>query len=218
MPVDPSPPGSAAPGLLAPPQTVIADGQDPSPIPRPAASPAIPEGSRLTQTPADEKPDDTDEPAAQPPRDPAGPTPSAEPGVAERPPLEIAALRLCSKVKGFGSFEAVNPDALRPGQCLRIYCEMAGLEYQLRGEVFISRLAAHIELRPRADGPVVWEQAPGTAEDVCARRRRDYYVSYLVELPRTLQPGTYRLRLIQTDLVGNRAASSELPVTIVRSE
>ena len=94
---------------------------------------------------------------------------------------------------------------------------MAGLEYQLRGEVFVSRLAAHIELRSGADGPVVWEQAPGTAEDVCPRRRRDYYVSYLVELPRTLQPGTYRLRLIQTDLVGNRAASSEIPVTIVRS-
>ena len=217
-PVNASPPGSAAPSLLAPPQTVIADSQGPSPAPRPAASPAIPEGSPLTQTPADEKPDETDQPAAQPPRNPTGPSSSAEAGDAERPPLEIAALRLCSKVKGFGSFEAVNPDALRPGQFLRVYCEMAGVEYQPRGDVFVSRLAAHIELRSGTDGPVVWEQAPGTAEDVCPRRRRDYYVSYLVELPRTVQPGPYRLRLIQTDLVGNRAASSEMPVTVVGSQ
>ena len=94
---------------------------------------------------------------------------------------------------------------------------MAGLEYQPRGEVFVSRLAAHIELRSGSDGPVVWEQAPGTAEYVCNRRRHDYYVSYRIELPRTLEPGPYRLRLIQTDLVGNRVASREIPITIVRS-
>ena len=30
-----------------------------------------------------------------------------------------------------------------------------------------------------------------------------------------LEPGTYRLHSIQTDLIGNRATSSEIPVTIV---
>ena len=57
---------------------------------------------------------------------------------------------------------------------------MTGVEYQARGDRFVSRLAAHLEMRSAADGSVVWEHAAGTAEDVCERRRRDYFVSYLV--------------------------------------
>ena len=147
---------------------------------------------------------------------PASGLPPAQAGREERPALEIAALRLCSRVRAFGAFEPSNPDGVKPGQRVLVYCEMAGLEYQARGDAFVSRLSAHLELRSGADGSVVWEQAPGTAEDLCHRPRRDYFVSYLVEWPRSLEPGTYRLRLIQTDLVGNRAASREIPVTIVR--
>ncbi len=120
-------------------------------------------------------------------------------------------------MKDFGSFEAIDHQQVTTGRPMLVYCEMAGLEYRPRGEVFVSRLAAQIELRSGSDGPVVWEQAPGTAEDVCNRRRRDYYVSYRIELPRTLEPGPYRLRLVQTDLVGNRVASREIPITVVRS-
>src|SRR5262249_56912875 len=107
-------------------------------------------------------------------------------------------------------------DVVKPGQRVRVYCEMVGLEYRARGNAFVSRLAAHLELRPGTDGPVLWELSPGTAEDLCHRPRRDYYVSYLIQFPKTLEPGPSRLRLIQTDLVGNRAASGEIPLTIVR--
>ena len=167
-----------------------------------------------------EEPRDVTGQAGDDPSTSGGPSPSgqpaAEPDRSERPHLEIASFRLISRVKDFGSFEPVNPDTLKPGQRVRVYCEMAGLEYQSRGDAFVSRLAAYFELRSGADGPVVWEQAPGIAEDKCHRPRRDYYVSYVVEFPTTLEPGPYRLRLIQTDLVGNRATSSELPLTIVR--
>jgi hypothetical protein len=145
----------------------------------------------------------------------AGPT--TEPDRTRRPPLEIVALRLCSRVKGFGSFEPVDADTLQAGRRIRVYWEMAGLDYEARGDVFVSRLAAHLELRSETDGSVVWEQSPQTAEDVCPHRRRDYYASIPVDLPSALKPGSYRLRLIQTDLVGNRAASREIPVTIVLS-
>ena len=63
-------------------------------------------------------------------------------------------------------------------------------------------------------GPVVWEQAPGTAEDVCPRRRRDYYVNYRITLPESLAPGSYQLRLIQDDLVANHTASRAVPFVI----
>jgi hypothetical protein len=130
--------------------------------------------------------------------------------------LEIAALRLCSRVKGFGSFEPMDPDTLKPGRRIGVYWEMVGQDYEARGDLFASRLAVHIELRSETDGSVVWEQSPPTAEDICPRRRRDYYASAWLELPGTLAPGCYRLRLIQTDLIGHRAASREIPVTIMR--
>ena len=133
-----------------------------------------------------------------------------------RPSLEIVAIQLCSKVRGFGEVESVDPNTIRPGQRVRIYCEMTGLEYRSEGETFVSRLAAHIELQSGADGPVVWEQTPEIARDVCRRPRRDYYVSYLIELPASMKPGPYRLRLVQTDLLGNRAASREIPMTLIR--
>ncbi len=144
---------------------------------------------------------------------PAGP--DAEGDRADRPKLQITALRLCSRVKGFGSFEPMDADTLTPGRRIRVYWEMAGLEYKARGDGFVSRLAAHLELRSEADGSVAWERSPLTAEDVCPHRRRDYYASVPIDLPATLKPGSYRLRLTQTDLIANRAASREIPITIV---
>ncbi len=128
----------------------------------------------------------------------------------------IAELKLCSRVLGFGKVEPIAADRVETDRPMWIYCEMAGLEYQPRGDAFVSRLAAHIELHSAADGRVVWEAAPGTAEDVYPSRRRDYFVSYRIRFPQTLAPGAYRLRLIQTDMIGNRVASREIPLTLVR--
>jgi hypothetical protein len=219
MPVDPAASGAATTAPMPPPKSVTTDGQGSSPAPA-AANRGVPEGRRPTLTTGEEGPDGTDGPAAGPPPadedSPSSGKPATEADRAERPTLEIAALRLCSKVGGFGAVEPVNPDALKPGQLVGVYWEMSGVEYRAQGDVFVSRLAAHLELRSGPDGPVVWEQALGTAQDVCPRRRRDYYASYPIDLPRTLEPGPYRLRLTQTDLIGNRVASREVSVTIVR--
>jgi hypothetical protein len=221
MPIDPPPAGSAPPATTLPPGSPATD--SPGSLPdRVAVIVDAREADRREDEsmPTRSESGDPDAPKIVVQQIGGGPATSAEPPAQadreEHPPLEVAALRLCSKVKGFGSFEPVNPEALQPGQRVRVYCEMAGLEYQARGDAFVSRLAAHLELRSGTDGPVVWEQAPEIAKDLCHRPRRDYYVSYLVEFPKSLEPGPYRLRLIQTDLVGNRAASSEIPVTIAR--
>src|SRR5262249_41483865 len=110
--------------------------------------------------------------------------------------------------------EPVDPTAVKAGQRLLLYWEMTSLESQARGDAFVSRLAAHIELRPDGDGSIVWEQSPGIAEDVCNRRRRDCYANCRIELPKTLEPGPSRLRLIQTDLLANRTTSKEVPIAI----
>jgi hypothetical protein len=132
--------------------------------------------------------------------------------------LTITELRLCRKVFGFASFEALDEPTVKAGQRVLIYCEMTGIEYEPQDGSFVSRLSSVIELRSAGQdhGALQWEQELGTAEDVCRRRRRDYYVNYRVTLPRTLAPGSYRLRLIQTDLVANQTTSAEMPLAIAR--
>jgi hypothetical protein len=132
----------------------------------------------------------------------------------EEQPLEITALQLCRRVNGFGSFEPIDPAACKPGQAVIVYCEMSGLRYSAAGGVFHSRLASRVELTPTAGGKVVWSDDLGVAEDLCRRRRRDYYVNYRLVLPDRLPPGTYQLNLLQSDELAGRTTAGSLVVTI----
>ena len=130
--------------------------------------------------------------------------------------LSIGDLRFCRKVLGFGSFEPLATDRVKAGQLLLIYCELIGIQYEERGDHFVSRISSRVEIKPAAGGPVLWSRELGDAQDVCRRRRRDYYVNYRVEVPKTLAPGAYRLRLLQTDLVAGSATAGEIPFEITR--
>jgi hypothetical protein len=128
--------------------------------------------------------------------------------------LAISELRLCRKVQGFGSFEPLNEPAVKPGQRLLLYCETAGMQYESAENGFCSRLSARMEIIAAGGARVVWAQELGAGKDFCRRRRHDYYVNYGVDLPQSLAPGSYRLRLIQTDLVAGRTASAEVALEV----
>jgi hypothetical protein len=123
-------------------------------------------------------------------------------------------LRLCRSVAGFGSFEPLNDESVKPGQRLHVYCELNGLEYEARDAGFVSRISSRVELKSVTGGPVVWAQELGEAEDSCRKQRRDFYVNYFVDLPKSLQPGSYHLRLLQTDLVAGSTVASEIAIKI----
>ncbi len=134
----------------------------------------------------------------------------------DRAPLGVSEPRLCRKVNGFGSFESLPDAALKAGQPFLMYCELTGLRYQARDTSFVSRVSSRVELISTRDHTKVWEQSLDEVEDQCRSRRRDNCVSYRIALPQTLAAGDYRLRLTVTDLVANRSASSELPLTVTR--
>jgi hypothetical protein len=141
--------------------------------------------------------------------------PSAIPPLEKLPSLGVSELHLCRKVHGFGSFEPLNATALKSGQRLLLYCEVTGLEYQPKERGFLSRLSSRIEIKAADSGLLQSEQELGSAEELFGRRRRDNYVNYVIELPKSLPPGNYSLKLIQTDLVANRSTSAEIPLQIV---
>jgi hypothetical protein len=129
-------------------------------------------------------------------------------------PLGIGDLRLCRRVFGFGSFEPLGDERVKVGQHVLIYCELNGIQYEERGADYVSRISSRVEIKPARGGPVLWSRELGDAQDLCRRRRRDYYVNCVFDLPKTLGPGSYRLRLLQTDLVAGRSTSSDILLEI----
>jgi hypothetical protein len=185
----------------------------------------IPLPARISRTPEDDHPP-AETPSVKPehaaplskPQNPAE-TPAAPPVPEEHEhvaELSIGDLRLCRKVLGFGSFEPLTSDRVKAGQQLLVYCELTGIQYEERGDDFVSRISSRVEVKAADGGPVLWSRELGDAQDICRRRRRDYYVNYRVELPRTLAPGSYRLRLLQTDLVAGSAISGDIPFEITQ--
>jgi hypothetical protein len=127
-------------------------------------------------------------------------------------PLRISELQACRKVHGFGHFDSIDPASLRPGQTVIVYCEMSGLRYAPVEGGYRSRLESRVEIVSRNEKRSIWSQDLGTAEDICRRRRRDYYVNYRLTLPTEIPSGSYELRLTQTDLNGDRSVSATLPL------
>ena len=203
----------------------IAASPDPIEDQRPARVSAPPPATR---SPAPKpEPREEKKPAKKPAKTPDPPAPDRAPSsdlpsaiVAEvrepehRAPLGISDLRLCQKVFGFGSFEPLAGKSVKVGQRLLVYCELTGLQYEARDEGFASRISSRVEVRPALGGPALWEQDLGAAEDRCRRQRRDYYVNYRVDLPKTLGPGSYTLRFLQTDLLAGSSTTMEIPLEI----
>jgi hypothetical protein len=131
-------------------------------------------------------------------------------------PLSIGKLCLCRKILGFGSFEPFKESQVKAGQLILLYCEMTGMQYESKDASFVSRLASKIEIGSVENGAFQWALELGPAVDVCGSRRHDFFVNYKLSVPPTLPPGSYRLRLTQTDLVANRSSSAEIPLVIAR--
>ncbi|WP_165246465.1 hypothetical protein [Paludisphaera soli] len=179
----------------------------PTASPDPAPAPGPDAGS-------DPDPDPAPLPTPPQPQPPASPTTEPEPE-AEFEELTIQAAKLCRKIHGFGSFEPMNANALKPGRSALVYCELAGLSYRAEGDEFVSHVETRVELVRDEDDARVWEVS-GEAEDRCRAKRRDSYVGTLITLPESLAPGAYTLRLSQADATSGRTASAEIPVTIAR--
>ncbi len=131
-------------------------------------------------------------------------------------PLEIAELRPCRMVHGFGNIEPLEPAARKPGQSVVLYSEINGLAYEPSGSSFHSRVEGTVELfRDGSDRPL-WSHLLPMVEDTCRKRRRDYFIGHKFTLPDDLPAGNYRLRLTQKDLVAGHVATGETAISITK--
>ena len=133
-----------------------------------------------------------------------------------RIPLEIADLQLCTKVRGYGDFDAISPPVRRVGQQVVIYAKIDGIRHETASNGFRSRMAGQVEVIPEGGSTPVWTEPLNTAEDLCRHRRVDFFIAYLFTVPRALPAGRYTVRLTEHDLVADQTASRDLPLMVVR--
>lgn len=141
-------------------------------------------------------------------------------GATQVPGPAILDIALCRRVGGFADFDPLDAGALRAGQPVLLYCQIDGLRYEAAGtgtdDRYRSVLASRVELLREGQDEPIWTQDFDPAEDRCRRPRHDYFASYRLSLPKTMAPGTYRLRLIQTDTLADRTVHRDLALTIRR--
>jgi hypothetical protein len=127
--------------------------------------------------------------------------------------LEILNLCFCTEVDSFGVVTRFPKYEFSPEQEVLLYCELenfvsrpvrGGYETRLQGSYQIVDSAGH----------KIADQALPEDSDVCANRRRDFYIAYHLFMPQRIGPGQYQLRLVIEDMQGNKYGQSQLDFRI----
>ncbi|MCY2965108.1 MAG: hypothetical protein NT069_15980 [Planctomycetota bacterium] len=126
--------------------------------------------------------------------------------------LEVRYATFCDQIEGFGVYEPCESNSFHPGQDVLLYAEFGNVLSVLdESGLYRTNHISVIELSANGSDadPVERIELPETV-DRCRRPRRDYYHSYVVAIPPTLEPGAYVLKLTVTDLASKRQASHSL--------
>lgn len=148
---------------------------------------------------------------------------AAEPILASRD-LLIAAADLCSRVDGYGQYVPIPTRTFQAGVAhpLVVYTEVENFAHRsstdptTSGERFSVDLGVAVEVWQDADKPTLqkrWSEA-GVSE-TSRRKRRDFFVTNVIELPKALSVGAYTLKIIVNDRVKGAVAEKVIPFTIV---
>ena len=148
---------------------------------------------------------------------------AAEPVLAARD-LSIAAVDLCSRVDGYGQYAPISSRTFQAGvaHSIIVYTEVENFAHRVAtdpasgGERFAVDLGVAVEVWQDADKPTLqkrWSEAGVT--ETSRRKRRDFFVTNLIELPKALSVGAYTLKIIVSDRVKGAVAEKVIPFTIV---
>jgi len=149
------------------------------------------------------------------------------------PPAAITIMKsaLCSRVNGFGSYTAFPTSAFLIGRPLRaiVYLELDGFGKRAARESdpgFISvgepqhavEITQTLGLYQDQSGLLAWRSPARTSIEVTQSARRDFYLVQMIDLPRNLSIGRYRLKVTVTDKTTNASTETSFPIDIVADQ
>lgn len=143
--------------------------------------------------------------------------------------VRIARAELCSKVEAFGRFKPFEGTQFLAGQSNRVivYTEVDKYAYRdlqsdasstsgtSGGDRWSVELSQELRLY-NADGSMLaWRKPEETVTERSRNKRRDFFITQMIELPRTLTVGPYSMKVIVRDRVGGGVSETVIPISIV---
>lgn len=142
-------------------------------------------------------------------------------------PLALPSLALAKRVDGFGLYNEFAKTegsyrfiAGRPHKAI-VYAEVEGFEpaptTRDGAEGFVVKLTQDVQLFHFSKDAdlLAWQRPSQAINDFSRKRRRDFYVTQIIELPSTLTVGSYRLKVTVRDEASGASAQAVVPVDIV---
>ena len=127
--------------------------------------------------------------------------------------LEVRSLEFCTEIEAYGQIKAFPDHNFKKGQEVILYCEIenflaksvdGGYETMLRGSYEVLD----------ASGVRITSQTLPVDRQLARNPLRDYFIAYQMHLPRSLDPGSYRLRLTMEDVHGRKYGQADVEFRI----
>lgn len=134
----------------------------------------------------------------------------------ERAPLELKNATFCFKIDGYGEYHTYSKDEFAPGQRVLVYAEIGNFHSELSAEgIYRTRLKSTLEVygADTNQEPVEVKVYPVT-EDFCRNHRRDYFHSYVVDIPVRCTRGPHVLKLIIEDELSGKVGTYTVPFQV----
>ena len=134
----------------------------------------------------------------------------------ERAPLELKNATFCHKIDGYGEYHTYAKDEFTPGQRVLVYAEIGNFHSELSAEgIYRTRLKSTLEVygADASQEPVEVKTYPVT-EDYCRNHRRDYFHSYVVDIPVRCARGPHVLKLVIEDELGGKVGTYTVPFNV----
>lgn len=130
----------------------------------------------------------------------------------ERAPLQLKNVVFSNKIHGYGEYDTYPKDEFAPGERVLVYAEISNFHSELTAQgIYRTRLKSALQFSSvdSPDEPIESKAYPVT-EDFCRNHRRDYFHSYVVDIPAQSGKGRHTLKLIIEDELSGKTA--EYPV------
>ena len=143
----------------------------------------------------------------------AGEMDEAAAHLAEIAPLRVTGLAFCTEVKSYGVHTPFDDETFTPGQQVLVYAEVENQKSEPTERGYHTSLQGSYQILD-AQGRRVEAHDLALMEEHCRNRRRDYFLSYALELPARLYDGKYTLQLLIEDRLSQKLGQSSIEFTI----
>jgi len=148
--------------------------------------------------------------------------------VAPAPELRISDAKLCTRVSGFGVYNAFPTNAFPAGKKSRaiVYTAVEGFDARpaiagdpvAPGTTINDQVSVELEqsltLYQDSDDYQVWHRPPQRVVETARTKRRDFYLIQIIELAPSLAPGRYNLKIRLKDRTTGLMTESRIPIEI----